>query len=119
MVHSHLLYGLIVWRSTISSNLKKLNSIQNKAVKLIGGRNYLNKATPYYSKLNIIKLLDLQYINLKLLNLFKDLCTLPFLNLFLTFLLRLVKSLVVQQDLWVTVTIFIFLTVTPTDYNEV
>ena len=59
MVHSHLLYGLVVWGSTFPSYLKKLNSIQNKAVKLIGGVNYLDRATPYYSKLNILKLPDL------------------------------------------------------------
>ena len=51
MVHSHLLYGLVVWGSTFPSYLKQLNSIQNKPVKLIGGRNY--------SKLNILKLPDL------------------------------------------------------------
>ena len=59
MVHSHFLYGLVVWGSTFPSYLKKLNSIQNKAVKLIGRGNYLNRATPYYSKLNILKLPDL------------------------------------------------------------
>ena len=58
MVHSHLLYGLVVWGSTFPSYLKKLNSIQDKAVKLIGGGNYLDRATPYYSKLNILKLPD-------------------------------------------------------------
>ena len=36
MVHSHLLYGLVVWRSTFTSCLKKLNSIKNKAIKLMG-----------------------------------------------------------------------------------
>ena len=59
MVHSHLLYGLVVWGSTFPFYLKKLNSIQNKAVKLIGGENYLDRATPYHSKLNILKLPDL------------------------------------------------------------
>ena len=54
-----LLYGLVVWGSTFPSYLKKLNSIQNKAVKLIGGGNYLDRVTPYYSKLNILKLPDL------------------------------------------------------------
>ena len=59
MVHSHLLYGLVVWRSTFPSYLKKLNSIQNKAVKLIGGGNYRDRVSSYYSKLNILKLPDL------------------------------------------------------------
>ena len=56
---------------------------------------------------------------MKLLNLLIGLCTIPFLNLFLTFMLRFVKSVVVQQGLWATVTVFIFLAITPTDYNEV
>ena len=59
MVHSHLLCGLVVWGSTFSSYLKKLNSIQNKAIKLIGGGNYVNRATTYCSKLNILKLPDI------------------------------------------------------------
>ena len=59
MVHSHLLYGLVVWGINFSFLSKKLNSIQNKAVKLIGERNYLDRVTPYYSKLNILKLPDL------------------------------------------------------------
>ena len=58
MVHSHVLYGLVVWGSTFPY-LKKLKSIQNKAIKVIGGGNYLNRVTPYYSKLNILKLPDL------------------------------------------------------------
>ena len=59
MVHSYVLYGLVVWGSTFPSYLKNLNSIQNKAIKLIGGGNHLDRATPYYSKLNILKLPDL------------------------------------------------------------
>ena len=61
LVHFHVLYGLVVWGSIFPSYLKKLNLIQNKAVKLIGGGNYLNRAMPYYSKLKIFKLSDLLY----------------------------------------------------------
>ena len=59
MVHSHLLHGLVVWGSTFPSYLKKLKLIQNKADKLIGGGNCMGRVTPYYSKLNILKLPDL------------------------------------------------------------
>ena len=59
MVFSYLFYGLVVWESTFPSYLKTLNSIQNQAVKLIGGGNYIDRATPYYSKLNVLKLSDL------------------------------------------------------------
>ena len=56
MVHPYLIYGLVAWGSTFPSYVEKLNILQNKAVKLIGGGNYLDRATPYYSKLNILKL---------------------------------------------------------------
>ena len=59
MVHPYLIYGLVAWGSTFPSYIEKLNILQNKAVKLIGGGNYLDRATPYYSKLNILKLPDL------------------------------------------------------------
>ena len=59
MVHSHLLNGLVVWGSTFPFYLKNLNSIQNKAAKVIGVRNHLDRVTPYYSKLNIWKFPDL------------------------------------------------------------
>ena len=109
MVHSQLLYGLVVWGSTFPSYLKELNSIQNKAVKLIGGGNYLDRATPYYSKLNILKLPDLYKLETAKF-VYRFICTIPFLYLFLTFLLRLVKSLIVQ-DLRATVTVFVFLAI--------
>ena len=52
-IHSQLLYGLLVWGSTYPSHLKKLMSLQNKAVKLIGGGHPRDSASPYFSKFNI------------------------------------------------------------------
>ena len=49
--HSHSQYGLIVWSSTFKTYLKKLTTLQNKAVKIVGGGKYFDHATPYYSKL--------------------------------------------------------------------
>ena len=57
--HSHLTYGLITWGLTFKTQLNKLINLQNKAVKIIGGGNYYDKATPFYSKLKILKLPDL------------------------------------------------------------
>ena len=57
--HSHLQYGLIIWGSTFKTYLKKLTTLQNKAVKIVGGGKYFDHATPYYSKLRILKLVDL------------------------------------------------------------
>ena len=47
--HTHLLYGLPICGSTHLSYLKKLITLQNKAVKLIGGGLYNDKASPFYS----------------------------------------------------------------------
>ena len=57
--HSHIQYRLIIWGSTFKTYLKKLTILQNKAVKIVGGSKYFDHATPYYSKLRILKLVDL------------------------------------------------------------
>ena len=119
MVHSHLLYGQVIWGSTFPSYLKKLNSIQNKAVKLIGRGNYLDRVTPYYSKLNILKLPDLYKLETaKFVYRFMH-NTLPqsFSDLFVK--VSEINGRRLQQDLQATVTVFLFLAITPTDYNEV
>ena len=48
-----------MWSSSYKSKLKKLLSLQNKVVKLIGGGLLRDKATPFYSQLGILKLTDL------------------------------------------------------------
>ena len=50
LIHTHLLYGLPVWGSTHPSYLKKLITLQNKAVKLIGGGLYNDKASTHSYK---------------------------------------------------------------------
>ena len=59
IVHPYLIYDLVAWGSNFPSYIEKLNILQNKTVKLIDGGNYLDRATPYYTKLNILKLPDL------------------------------------------------------------
>ena len=54
--HTHLFYGLPVWGSTHPFYLKKLITLQDKAVKLVGGGLYNDKASPFYSQLKILKL---------------------------------------------------------------
>ena len=58
-IHSQLRYGLPVWGSTYPSHLKKLMSLQNRAVKFIGGGHPRDSASPYISEFNILKLPDL------------------------------------------------------------
>ena len=48
-----------MWGSFYKPNLKKLLSLQNKVVKLNGGRLLRDKATPFYFQLGILKLTDL------------------------------------------------------------
>ena len=48
-----------VWIACLGLHLKKLMSLQNKAVKLIGGGHPRDRASPYFSKFNILKLPDL------------------------------------------------------------
>ena len=59
LFHTHLTYGLIIWGSTFKSYVNKLSTLQNKAVKIIGGAKSSDRATPYFSKFNILKLSDL------------------------------------------------------------
>ena len=68
--HSHLQYGLITWSSTFKTYLKKVSILQNKAVKIVGGGNYYDRATPFYSKLRILKLVDTVFLE-KALFMFK------------------------------------------------
>ena len=58
-IYSQFLHELPVCGSTYPSHLKKLTSLQNKVVKLIGGGHPRDNASPYFSKFNILKLPDL------------------------------------------------------------
>ena len=58
-IHPHFLYNLLIRSSSFPSHLKKLTVLQNKAIKLIGGGLPRDRATPFYSKLNVLKLSDL------------------------------------------------------------
>ena len=39
VVHSNLIYGILVWGNTFSSNLTKLSKLQNKAIRIVTGEN--------------------------------------------------------------------------------
>ena len=59
---SLLKYGLITWSSTFKTYLKKLSTLQNKAVKIVGGDNYCDRAGPFYFKLRILKLVGMVFL---------------------------------------------------------
>ena len=50
--------------STYPSNLKKLISLQNKVVKMIGGGKMRDSSTQFYSELKILKLIDLHKLEI-------------------------------------------------------
>ena len=55
----YLLHGLVVWGSMFPTYMSKLESLQNKAVKIIGGGTTRESSTPFYGQLKILKLSDL------------------------------------------------------------
>jgi len=59
LVHSHLAYGLIVWGATYQSYFKNLNSLQNKAIKIISGAHWLASSQPIYKNLEILNFRNL------------------------------------------------------------
>ena len=59
LIHSHLLYGLIIWGSTFPTYFQKLITLQNKAVKFICAAKFCDNSSPYYKRLKILKLKDL------------------------------------------------------------
>ena len=58
MIHPYLLYGITICGNTFETDLKRLKSLQNKAVKVIGRGQYLDDLTAYYKQLNIWKIED-------------------------------------------------------------
>ena len=47
--------------STFKSYLKKLSTLQNKAVKIVRGGKYYDRATQFYAKLRVLKLVDMVF----------------------------------------------------------
>ena len=66
MVHSPLLYGIVYWGNTYDNHLKKLIIFQNKVVKIVVGGQQQEHVTPYYHRLQILKLKDLYVLYMKL-----------------------------------------------------
>ena len=59
LINSHLLYSLPIWGSTYSTYLKKLCTLQNKAVRIINKGCYQDHVSSFYLSLKILKLTDL------------------------------------------------------------
>ena len=52
--HSYLQYEILAWSATYKSYYNKTTILQNKAVKIIVGGKWNDRATPFYAKLNIL-----------------------------------------------------------------
>ena len=59
LIHSQLIYGLIMWGSRYPSHLKKIAALQNRAILLVGGGNRYQRVTPFFVLLDELKLVDL------------------------------------------------------------
>ena len=59
LIQSQLLYGLPIWASTYQTYLIKVRKLQNKAVKILAKAHPRERVSPWYHKLNILKLDDL------------------------------------------------------------
>ena len=59
MIHPHLQYGITIWGNTYKKYLKRLKTLQNKAVKVLGGGRWQDHASAFHSWLNSLKLKDL------------------------------------------------------------
>ena len=59
LFHPHLIYCISAWSSTFSTYLNPLQTLQNKAIKLIEGLNHWQSSTTAYKKLKILKINEL------------------------------------------------------------
>ena len=53
MIHPHLLYGIFIEGNTCEKYLKRLITLQSKAVKVLGGGRWQDHVSAYHSQLNI------------------------------------------------------------------
>ena len=59
LFYSHLIYGINVWGLTTEENLKKIETLQNKCVRILTFSDFDAHANPLYLSLKILKLYDI------------------------------------------------------------
>ena len=59
LVHSLLLYGIIIWGNTFPTYMQKLNALKNRAIKAISGTHFRNAVNPIYVQQKILQIDDL------------------------------------------------------------
>ena len=63
LVQTHLDYGNLSWRTCANTNLKNIEKLQNKAVRIISFKNKEDSPTPLYKQLQILPLKFNIYFN--------------------------------------------------------
>ena len=58
LVHSRLLYGIVIWGNIYDNHLTKL-ILKNKAVKIVARGQRQDHVAPFYQQLQILKQKDL------------------------------------------------------------
>ena len=69
LLHPHLTYGLILWGSTYKTFIHKLQTLQNKSVRVLTNQNIMNPLDQFMKILIYYKYPNYVYINWKLPNL--------------------------------------------------
>ena len=59
LIHSHLLYGIIIWGNTYKTYLKRLTTLQNRAVKTSAGALWRDNTANSNMQLQVLKLNEL------------------------------------------------------------
>ena len=59
IMHPLMLYGIIFWGSTFPSYLKRLKTLQNRAIKIVARCRYRNGANSFYRQFKILRIDDL------------------------------------------------------------
>ena len=65
LAKSHLLHGIVIWGHTYDNHLKRLIILRNKAVKIVAGGQRQDHVTPFYHRLQILKLKGLYVYRMK------------------------------------------------------
>ena len=59
LIHPHLLYGIIIWGDTYKTYLKRLTTLQHRAVKISVGAHWQDNTANYNMQLQVLKLHEL------------------------------------------------------------
>jgi len=66
MIHSHLLYCIIVWGGACQSNLKLIINLQKRALRVITNSEFRAHSSPLFARLGILKVADIYKLQILL-----------------------------------------------------